>query len=172
MKKALIIIDMQNDFIDQALGTPEAPATVPEVCRLIRDESFTHIYATLDTHTEDYMQTLEGKYLPVVHCVKGTEGWQIRPEVKAELDKRDAVYVEKPTFGSVRLAEMLRELDPDDITIAGLCTDICVVNNALLLRSYLPNTPIYASASACAATTPENHQAALSVMRSCQIEII
>lgn len=172
MKNLLIVIDMQNDFIDQALGTAEAVLTVPEVIRLIADPKYDRVIATQDTHHENYLQTLEGKKLPVAHCIENTEGWQIRPDVKKALDERNALVIQKGTFGSRRLADLAEELKPEKITLCGLCTDICVAANALLLRTALPDTEIEVISAACAGTTAENHNAALAVMRSCQMDIL
>ena len=178
MKKGryLIVVDMQKDFIDGALGTGEAQAIVPAVCARIReckDAGYTLI-ATLDTHEENYPETREGKYLPVPHCVRNTEGWRIRPEVMDALGE-DAVFVEKPTFGSVRLPQIIRERSgedgPEAIELLGLCTDICVVSNAMLLKAAFPETDFTVHADCCAGVTPEKHEAALETMRSCQIDI-
>ncbi len=171
MTKVLVVVDMQNDFIDGSLGTKEAAAALPYVLREIRDASYDRIYVTLDTHTKEYMQTFEGKNLPVEHCIKDTKGWQLNPMVKNELEKRNPVYVEKPTFGSEELVKDLVQLNPDEITLVGLCTDICVISNALLLRAALHETPIHVVAEACAGVTVEKHEAALMVMQSCQIDI-
>ena len=174
--KYLIVVDMQKDFIDGALGTGEAQAIVPAACARIReckDAGYTLI-ATLDTHEENYPETREGKYLPVPHCVRNTEGWRIRPEVMDALGE-DAVFVEKPTFGSVRLPQIIRERSgedgPEAIELLGLCTDICVVSNAMLLKAAFPETDFTVRASCCAGVTPEKHEAALETMRSCQIDI-
>ena len=171
MKNVLAVIDMQNDFIDGSLGTPEAPLTVPAVVREIENPAYDGIIATMDTHHENYMETLEGKKLPVMHCIKGTDGWQIRPEILAALEARNAEIIEKPTFGSIALAERLAAEKPESITLCGLCTDICVLSNAILLRAYLKDTVIRVIAAGCAATTPEKHQATLAVLNSCQIEV-
>lgn len=171
MKKVLVVIDMQNDFIDQALGTKEAVEIVPEVVRLIEEENVDKVYATQDTHHVDYLETFEGKHLPVEHCIMHTEGWQINPQVKEALEKRNATIVEKPTFGSVTLAKEIQKENPDEIIMCGLCTDICVASNALLLRAYLPETKITIVEKACAGTTPENHDHTLAVMKSCQIDV-
>ncbi len=172
MKRVLVVVDMQNDFIDGSLGTKEAVLTVEPVIRLIREGEWDAVYATLDTHPENYLETFEGKNLPVVHCVKGTEGWQIRPEVKAALEEKHAVYVEKPGFGSEVLREMMLMEHPDEITMCGLCTDICVLCNAMILRGTFIDIPIKVKADAMAGVTPEKHDAALKVMASCQMEII
>ncbi len=171
MKNILVVIDMQNDFIDGSLGTEEAKATVSPVLNLI-SEDYDAYYATLDTHNENYMDTLEGKKLPVKHCIKGTNGYEIQNEIKSALDQKDCHYIEKPTFGSIQLAEEITALKPDKITLCGLCTDICVISNALLLRAYNPNVTIEVVQDACAGVTKENHLAALKTMQSCQIDII
>lgn len=176
MKKLLIVVDMQNDFIDGALGTAEAQAIVPAVTAHIsqrRAEGYTLI-ATLDTHGEDYMNTPEGAKLPVPHCIKGTKGWEIRPEIKDALD--DCLLVEKPTFGSVKLPGIVADIVGDDpdvtIELLGLCTDICVVSNALLLKAHFTEAALQVKRDCCAGVTPEKHNAALETMASCQIDII
>ncbi|MCC2253331.1 cysteine hydrolase [Ruminococcus sp. CLA-AA-H200] len=177
MKKILAVIDMQNDFIDGALGTKEAEAIVPGVIQKIRDFDGT-VIATRDTHGEDYLNTEEGKNLPVVHCVKGTHGWEIQSGIKeALLAKPDSLVIDKPTFGSVELGEYVKKLnesgDPvEEITLIGLCTDICVISNALLLKAYLPEVPIRVVKSCCAGVTPESHIQAIEAMKMCQIEVI
>ena len=175
MKKILVVIDMQNDFIDGALGTPEAVAIVENVKAKILSYPKENVFATCDTHHQYYMDTQEGRNLPVPHCIRGTDGWQIRPEI-AELIFPDHV-VDKPTFGSTQLAKLMevlerREEDGIEIELVGLCTDICVVSNALLLKASMPETPISCDASCCAGVTPAKHEAALETMRSCQIRII
>ena len=170
-KKILIVVDMQNDFVDGALGTKEAVAIVPAVIDKIRSYPKENIYATRDTHPENYLETQEGKYLPVPHCIRGTDGWQIRSEI-AELIPSDHV-IDKPTFGSVKLAEEMSRLASQgdiEIELIGLCTDICVVSNALLLKAYLPEVKISVDPKCCAGVTPEKHAAALETMRSCQIQ--
>ncbi len=172
MRRILVVIDMQNDFIDMALGTKEAEAIVPKVLEKIRSYPPEDVYATMDTHGEDYMETQEGRYLPVPHCIRGSEGWQIRPEIAALLE--DAQIYEKPTFGSVQLAEDLKDMadgEEIELELAGLCTDICVVSNALLLKAYMPEVKISVDASCCAGVTPEKHLAALETLRSCQIQV-
>ena len=173
MRKILIVIDMQNDFIDGALGTAEAVGIVEAVKEKIRSYPPKDVIATMDTHFENYMQTQEGRYLPVSHCVRGTEGWEIRPEI-ADLLKGAKVY-EKPTFGSMQLAEDLKaaaEKEEIELELIGLCTDICVVSNALLLKAQMPEVRISVDASCCAGVTPQKHEAALETMRSCQIRVI
>lgn len=172
MKKLLIVIDMQNDFIDGSLGTKEALAIVEAVKSKICSYPASNMIATMDTHGEDYMQTQEGKNLPVPHCIKGTDGWQIRTDI-AELLNKAKIY-EKPTFGCTALAEDLKKLSENEeleLELVGLCTDICVVSNALLLKAAIPEIKISVDASCCAGVTPERHLAALETMRSCQIDV-
>ena len=173
MRKILLVIDMQNDFINGALGTPEAEAIVGRVAEEIRKYPTENVIATRDTHTEDYLNTQEGRKLPVVHCVRGTPGWELHPEIAAAL--KGAAVIDKPTFGSKELAEklsLLSEQNDLEVTLAGLCTDICVVSNALLIKAFLPETPVRVIAACCAGVTPGSHQAALDTMRMCQIEIV
>ncbi|MBQ8391458.1 MAG: cysteine hydrolase [Clostridia bacterium] len=172
MKKILIVVDMQNDFVDGALGSKEAAAIVENVVKKI--ESFDgEIYVTYDTHYEDYMQTSEGKNLPVAHCIRESEGWQLNTAVKEALDKKESyTEIEKITFGSVDLPFVLAEendMDNAQIELIGLCTDICVVSNALILKASFPEIDISVDSSCCAGVTPEKHLAALETMRSCQI---
>lgn len=169
MKKVLVVIDMQNDFIDGTLGTKEAVAIVPHVIQKIQKYDSQDVYATLDTHPKNYLETQEGKYLPVEHCIKGTEGWKLQPDIQ-KLISEEHLY-EKPTFGSVKLAQDMYRLQPGQIELVGLCTDICVVSNALMLKAFLPEVPISVDASFCAGVTPEKHEAALETMRSCQIRV-
>jgi len=172
MRKILVVVDMQNDFIDAALGTAEAVAIVDAVKEKIRSYPIDNVIATMDTHGEDYLKTQEGKNLPVVHCVKGTDGWRIRPDVAALLD--GAKIYEKPTFGSTALAadlKALSEREEIELELIGLCTDICVVSNALLLKACMPEVKISVDAACCAGVTPKKHLAALETMRSCQVEV-
>ena len=175
-KKFLIIVDMQKDFIDGALGSAEAQAVVNNAVKRIRvcREAGYQVIATLDTHEADYMQTAEGKKLPVPHCIRGTEGWELNPLIREAMG--NGTLVEKPTFGSIRLPEMLRkrtaEGDRMTIELIGLCTDICVVSNALLLKANFPEAQIAVNAECCAGVTPEKHRAALETMQSCQIDIL
>lgn len=168
--KTLIVVDMQRDFIDGALGTPEAVAIVPAVIRKIDSrlrEGWQVIY-TQDTHSEDYLHTQEGRHLPVAHCVKHTPGWEI-PE---NLRREGCRVVEKPTFGSCELAEMLAAgPTPECVELVGLCTDICVISNALLLKARLPEVPLSVDASCCAGVTPESHRNALAALKMCQVEV-
>ncbi len=169
--KVLCVIDMQNDFIDGALGTPEAVKIVDNVRAKIdyyRANGDTVIF-TRDTHYENYMDTAEGKNLPVPHCIKGTDGWQISPKLQVG----DSAVIDKPTFGSTELGEYVAGLEnAEGIELIGLCTDICVISNALLLKASLPETPICVDSSCCAGVTPESHSNALSAMKMCQIEIM
>ena len=175
MRNVLVVIDMQNDFIDGALGTKEAQAIVSGVAERIRDYKGQLVIATMDTHKDDYMNTSEGRHLPVPHCIKGTKGWEFGEEIAEELEKAEAKIFEKPVFGSEQMAEYLYELAQKEelkIELIGLCTDICVVSNALLLKAKLPETELTVNAECCAGVTPESHQAALLTMKMCQVEII
>ena len=172
MRKILLVIDMQNDFIDGALGTREAEAIVDRVADEIKKYPARDIIATRDTHTENYLNTREGKNLPVVHCVKGTTGWALNSKIAAALG--EALIIDKPTFCSKELAErfaQMGQVEDLDITLVGLCTDICVVSNALLIKAFLPETPVRVIAECCAGVTPESHRAALDTMKMCQILI-
>ena len=172
MKNVLIVIDMQNDFIDGALGTKEAVAIVPHVLARLQAHGG-EVFFTRDTHAPDYLNTAEGKKLPVEHCIKGTVGWQIRDELLPFV--KDENVIDKPTFGSVALMQELSDehrRDPiADITLIGLCTDICVISNAMLLKAALPEIDIIIDAACCAGVTPESHATALDAMRACQIII-
>ncbi len=173
MKKFLVVVDMQKDFVDGALGSREAVAIVPAVVKKI--ESFDgEIFVTYDTHFENYMQTSEGKHLPVPHCIKGTDGWQLNNDVENALSGKKFTKVEKNTFGSVDLPKLIEQAaDGDDfaVELIGLCTDICVVSNALLIKATFPEAPIAVDAGCCAGVTPQAHEAALATMASCQITI-
>ncbi len=174
--KVLVVVDMQNDFIDGALGTKEAEEIVPGVVEMIRKFDG-KVIATRDTHREDYLDSEEGRHLPVPHCLKGTEGWEIRSEVMEALrEKPGYMSIDKPAFGSVELGECVKKLDEtegpvEEITLIGLCTDICVISNALLLKAYLPEVPVRVEASCCAGVTPQSHCQALEAMKMCQVEI-
>lgn len=173
--KVLVVVDMQKDFVDGVLGTPEAVAIVPNVVDKIKNHTG-KIYVTLDTHTEDYMNTQEGHKLPVPHCIKGTEGWKLNADVEAVLADKDVTVFEKPTFGSVDLASELLNLyntrGIEQITFLGLCTGICVISNAMLAKASMPEVPILVDASCSACVTPDSHNTALEAMKLCQIEII
>lgn len=173
MNKILIVVDMQKDFVDGALGSAEAQAIVQGVVAKINTFDG-DIIVTYDTHTPDYMNTREGKYLPVPHCIKDTEGWELNGSVKASLEGKDYKSIEKPTFGSVELPEYIRQTYPEgdmEIELVGLCTDICVVSNALLLKASFPEADISVDASCCAGVSVESHNAALATMKMCQINI-
>lgn len=167
--KILVVVDMQNDFIDGALGTLEAVAIVPYVKEAI--ENFDgKVFFTRDTHFDNYMDTQEGKNLPVPHCIKGTDGWQIRPELDA---LRNTEAIDKFTFGSKDLVDVLKaEADIESITFMGLCTDICVISNVMVVKAFYPEIPLIVDAKACAGVTPESHRNALSAMKICQVEVI
>ncbi len=167
MENILLVIDMQNDFIDGALGTTEAAAIVDKVKNKI--ENFEgQVWYTRDTHSESYMETREGKHLPVPHCIKGTDGWQITDKLSGlRCDK----IIDKPTFGSTELQMLLTKENARNITLVGLCTDICVISNAMLLKAALPEAEITVDAACCAGVTPESHTRALLAMQMCQIHV-
>ena len=168
--KLLIVIDMQNDFIDAALGTKEAVAIVPKVAAKIAEyrRAGNQVVFTRDTHHEDYLQTQEGKKLPVVHCIEGTPGWQI----SGSLEVGDAKVFNKPSFGSMALADYVASLPGlEEIELVGLCTGICVISNACILKAKLPEVPVSVDASCCACVTPESHATALAAMKLCQIDV-
>ena len=173
MKHFLIVVDMQKDFVDGALGTPEARAIVPKVMdKILNFEG--KIFATLDTHAANYLETAEGKKLPVPHCIKGTPGWRLDDGVAAALEQKDTQMVEKLTFGSVLLPRMIyQEAAGESFTVEliGLCTDICVVSNALILKANFPEMEITVDSSCCAGVSPETHEAALTTMGCCQINL-
>ncbi len=173
MKKVLIVVDMQKDFVDGSLGTKEAVAIVPAVAEKIRAFEG-EIFVTYDTHFENYMETAEGRKLPVMHCIKGTDGWKLDKAVAEALEGKKYTPVEKITFGSVKLPGMIKETVGDEqfsVELIGLCTDICVVSNALLVKAAFPEVPISVDSSCCAGVTPEKHEAARETMRSCQIDV-
>ena len=172
MKKLLIVVDMQTDFVTGALGTKEAQAIVPMGAEKIKKakEDGTDVIFTLDTHEENYLDTQEGKQLPVPHCIKNTEGWMLVPQLRPLAG--GCMSVEKPTFGSTRLAHIVGKAGYDEIELIGLCTDICVISNAMLVKASLPNVPIYINADLCAGVTPESHRTALDAMAACQMAIV
>lgn len=174
MKKILIAVDIQKDFVDGSLGTSEAQAMLPNAVNKIQNHNGP-IIVTYDTHSEDYLSTPEGKKLPVKHCIKGTDGWKLDPHIEFALKSKNFTAVEKPTFGSVNLPQKVLELsggDEFEIELIGLCTDICVVSNALLLKAHFPDVKISVVSDCCAGVTKELHENALAVMRSCQIDIV
>lgn len=165
MKRTLIVVDMQNDFIDGSLGTKEAEAIVQNVKEKIRQyqEAGDQIIFTRDTHQKNYLETNEGKHLPVEHCIVGTDGWKIADGLEVE----GAVYIDKPSFGYTNW----KEYDLQEVELIGLCTDICVVSNALIIKAFYPEIKVSVDASCCAGVTPETHKAALETMKMCQVEV-
>ena len=171
MQDLLLVIDMQNDFIDGALGTPEAAAIVGNVTAKVREFAGT-VRFTRDTHETAYLDTQEGRNLPVPHCIRGTHGWEIcdalLPYVKGDV-------IDKVTFGSSELGGLLKAMDEADpirsVTLAGLCTDICVISNAMIVKAFLPEVPVTVDAACCAGVTPESHRNALAAMKMCQITV-
>lgn len=173
MKHFLIVVDMQKDFVDGALGTQDAQRIVPNVVDKIMNFDG-EIFATMDTHSANYLQTAEGKHLPVPHCIKGTPGWMLNDEVAAALEQKHCTKVEKLTFGSVLLPRLVYQsagAEPFTIELVGLCTDICVVSNALMLKANFPEMEISVDSTCCAGVTPATHAAALETMRCCQINV-
>ncbi len=166
MKKTLIVVDMQNDFIDMALGTKEAVAIVPMVKEKIRQyaERGDEIIYTRDTHFSDYLETSEGKKLPVSHCIRGTKGWEIADGLYVEGSK----IIDKPNFGWPNW----REETLEDVELIGLCTDICVISNALIIKASFPDAAVSVDAACCAGVSPETHTAALTAMKMCQIDVV
>lgn len=170
-KNVLAVIDMQNDFIDGALGTKEAEAIVEKVAAQIQDFDGEVVY-TRDTHFEGYLGTQEGKKLPVPHCIKDTEGWQIRDQVSQACAGERKIF-DKLTFGSVELAEYLKNMpELQSVTLVGLCTDICVISNALVIKAFLPEVTVKVNADCCAGVTPKSHKNALEAMKMCQVEVV
>ncbi len=170
MKKLLVVVDMQNDFVTGALGSQEAVQILPNVkekLRFARENEVTVVF-TRDTHFEDYLHTQEGKNLPVLHCVKGTPGWEIADGLYQEGER----VFDKPTFGSLELAEFVKNEAFDEIELIGVCTDICVVSNALLIKAWCPEAKVQVDANCCAGVTKETHNAALQTMASCQVGIL
>ena len=169
--KYLVVVDMQKDFVDGALGTKEAQSIVPNVVKAIQTFSGTVLY-TKDTHSENYLHTQEGHHLPVVHCVKGTAGWELDPQIAQTKDPASPVF-EKETFGSTELAVYLQQKNKEhaieEIIFVGLCTDICVISNAFLAKAFMPEVPITVWPDCCAGVTPESHKNALEAMKMCQI---
>lgn len=163
---------MQNDFVDGSLGTKEAVSIVERVKNKVETylSEEADVIFTRDTHPAHYLDTQEGKHLPVAHCIKGTNGWEIIPALQ-ELSQRALKVIDKPTFGSVELAQYIADHDYEQVELAGLCTDICVVSNALLIKAYVPECTIKVDASCCAGVTVESHCSALQTMKMCQIEV-
>lgn len=170
MKKAIVVVDMQKDFIDGALGTKEAQEMLPrmEAKLSAAQAAGTKLVFTMDTHGEDYLATQEGRRLPVPHCIRGTEGWEIAASLQPFV-RAAAAVVEKPAFGSTELPALLE--DCDEIELVGLCTDICVISNALVLKAFYPEKKISVDALCCAGVTPESHAEALRAMKMCQVDV-
>ena len=166
--KVLVVVDMQNDFINGALGTKEAEAIVPRVIEKIKEFDGTVLF-TRDTHEKEYLNTQEGRHLPVEHCIRDTYGWQIASQIE-KLRKTEAI--DKPSFGSIELGNYVKEFHPEEVTLIGLCTDICVISNAMIIKAFLPEVPVKVDASCCAGVTPESHERALEAMKMCQIEVL
>lgn len=170
--KVLIVVDMQNDFIDGALGTAEAQAIVPKVEQKLKDFDGTVIF-TRDTHFDDYLSTQEGRNLPVPHCLYQSDGWQIRDELQPYMGD---IVIDKLTFGSDELGLLLSELNDEapieSIEFVGLCTDICVISNVMIAKAFLPEVPLLVDASCCAGVSPETHHNALEAMKVCQVQVI
>ena len=169
----LIVVDMQNDFIDGVLGTKEAVAILPAVKEKIKNFNGRVLF-TRDTHESDYLSTQEGQNLPVEHCMRDTHGWQINAEIDA---MRKEEPIDKISFGSVALSQLLKAYNTyeekiESVTLIGVCTDICVISNAMLIKSFLPETPIFVDAACCAGVTPESHERALDAMAVCQIKVL
>ena len=172
MKKIIVVVDMQNDFINGSLGTKEAQEMLPRLKNKLQqatDTGSAELIFTMDTHGENYLSTQEGKNLPVEHCIKGSHGWEITPELQDFVRQAKAV-VEKPTFGSLALPKLLG--DADEVELVGLCTDICVISNALLIKAAYPEVQISVDANCCAGVTPESHRNALAAMKMCQIKVL
>ena len=173
MQTVLVVVDMQNDFIDGALGSKEAVAIVDNVRKKIEGFKGTVLF-TRDTHFENYMETQEGHNLPIPHCIRGTEGWQICKELWPFAE--DKPVIDKITFGSMELGPVLQQMHEEDeissITFVGLCTDICVISNVMIAKAFLPEVPIMVDAACCAGVTPDSHNTALDSMRTCQVQII
>ena len=174
MRRFLVVVDMQKDFVDGALGTAEAVAIVPNAAKKI--ESFVgEIFVTYDTHFDDYLDTAEGRKLPIPHCIVDTAGWQLNDTIADALEGRVFVPIHKPTFGSVQLAMEIAEAAQGhefSVELIGLCTDICVISNALLLKAFFPEVDISVDAACCAGVTPELHEAALKILASCHINVL
>ena len=176
-KQILIVVDMQNDFTSGVLGNPECESTVKEVVNVIKSNDWDKIYLTKDTHQKNYLKTQEGRNLPVEHCIEFTDGWKIREEILNAIENKNATIIIKPTFGSLFLGNVLRkeyfrEQKKIEITIVGVCTGICVISNAMLIKAALPEAKINIIEKACACVTPESHKNAIEAMKMCQINII
>lgn len=171
MKKLLVVVDMQNDFISGVLGTDEAKKIVPDIAKYIKEfrESGHDVIFTMDSHHDNYDETLEGKNNPIKHCIVGTDGWSIVSELEEE--GVDPTVFMKETFGCTTLGYYVADNEYDEIQVCGVCTDTCVISNALLMKAFAKNTPIKVIVNLCAGTTPEKHEIALAAMKQCQIEL-
>lgn len=170
MRKVIVVIDMQNDFIDGALGTKEAQVMLPHLVAKLEREKDALLIFTQDTHSKNYMETQEGRNLPVPHCIKPEKGWEIAPSLQPFVKKAAAV-IEKPAFGSLELPKAVAKLQPDEVELVGLCTDICVISNAMILKAAFPELPVAVDASCCAGVTPASHDNALQAMKMCQVDV-
>ena len=179
MKKILVVVDMQNDFLTGCLGNDGCRAAVPQVIDVISSGGYDHVYVTMDTHGEDYLSTQEGSKLPVVHCVSGTDGWKVNSDVmaavEANYDKADITTVTKGSFGSIELGNMIKQYcgsEDAEVDFVGVCTGICVISNVMILKAYMPEAKICVIERACACVTKESHDTAISAMRTAQVDII
>ena len=163
MKRLLIVVDYQNDFVDGALGSEQAQAMIPNLVNKLKNTQSDLLLFTKDTHKDNYLETAEGKQLPIPHCIKNTAGWEIAPEIQP-FTKKDNI-IEKSAFGSTRLPSLLKKYD--EVELCGLCTDICVISNALLIKAFYPDKTIIIDSKCCAGSTAEAHEAALLVMKNC-----
>lgn len=172
--KLLVVVDMQNDFIDGALGTKEAIAILPNVVEKVNSFEGEVVF-TMDTHTKEYLSTQEGRNLPVEHCIKGTKGWQLPDVLQNYAEMHSSKIYEKPAFGATELMayveELARKEELEEVVLIGVCTDICVISNAMLIKAAVPEVPVTVAASCCAGVTPESHRRALEAMKVCQVTI-
>lgn len=177
MGKILVVVDMQNDFTTGPLGNKECEAVIPEVVAIVQHGNYDRIIFTKDTHQENYLQTQEGKKLPVLHCVEGTKGWEIVPEVKNAADGKRTEVICKPAFGSISLGERLliyskESKEPLEVDFCGVCTGICVISNVMIAKAFVPEAHVCVIEKACACVTPQSHQTAIEAMKTCQVDII
>lgn len=174
MSRVLVVVDMQKDFVAGALATEEAKAIVSNVVKKVQEFDGAVVF-TRDTHGEDYLETQEGRHLPIVHCVQDSEGWELIDELNAWAEEHGSLVFDKDTFGSRELIEYLKALDEEQplthVEIIGLCTDICVISNALSIKTHLPEVPIYVDAACCAGVSEESHDTALAAMKACQVQV-
>lgn len=181
MKKALVVVDMQKDFITGCLGNEECRAVVDQVVDVINSREYRHVFITKDTHHDNYMETQEGKKLPVEHCIVGTDGWKLDERVdeaiKKQFEAKNTTVVQKGSFGSIALGDMLREYrmragEDVEFYFVGVCTGICVISNVLIAKAALPESKICVIEKACACVTPESHKTAIEAMKTCQVDVI